>query len=139
MSTSGISTYQGGIPFVYGRPGRGQRGGGFLSSLKRFLIPIGKAVLPSLIGGAADVILEKKPLSDTLKKRGFEAGKKALGATMHTAGDMLKKKAGVSENDPPGSSSSSPPPKRYKKGRKTISTNKRQTAASRRKKNTAWE
>ena len=81
-----ITPYQGGIPNLYTRSGRaGQRGGGFFSSLKRFLIPIGKAILPSLAGGAGD-LLSGRGVKETLKKRGLDAGKSALGAVLQTAG-----------------------------------------------------
>ena len=97
---------------MYGRPGRGQKGGGFFSSLKRFLIPIGKALLPSVLGGASDVLLDKKPLKETLKRRGLEAGKRALGATMNTAGEML---GGHNNNNDDAAPPSPPPPKKYKR------------------------
>ena len=81
-----ITPYQGGIPNLYTRSGRaGQHGGGFFSSLKRFLIPIGKAILPSLAGGAGD-LLSGRGVKETLKKRGLDAGKSALGAVLQTAG-----------------------------------------------------
>ena len=77
---SNIATYQGGLMPLYTRgPIGGQRGSGFFSSLKRFLIPIGKAVLPSLFRGASDLI-SGRPLAETAKSRGLEAGKRAIGA-----------------------------------------------------------
>ena len=72
----GITPYQGGLSYLYSRGGR-QRGGGFFSSLKRFLIPMGRAVLPSLVRCVGDV-MSGRPVVDTLKKRGLEAGKSAL-------------------------------------------------------------
>ena len=97
-----ITPYQGGIPNLYTRSGRaGQRGGGFFSSLKRFLIPIGKAILPSLAGGAGD-LLSGRGVKETLKKRGLDAGKSALGAVLQTAGGG-------------GEEAATPPSKKYKR------------------------
>ena len=81
---SEIATYRGGLTPIYTRSPLGQRGSGFLSSLKRFLIPIGKAVLPSVFRGAKD-LLSGKALGETVKNRAVEAGKQALGAVTKTA------------------------------------------------------
>lgn len=78
-----ISTYRGGLPLLHTRTPPGQRGSGFLSTLKRFLVPIGKAVLPSVFGGVSD-LMEGRSLGETAKSRGLEVGKRALGAVMNT-------------------------------------------------------
>ena len=101
----GITPYQGGLPYLYTRGGR-QRGGGFFSSLKRFLIPMGRAVLPSLVRGVGDVI-SGRPVVDTLKKRGLEAGKSALIGVMK--GEAKRPAEGEEEVE-------APPPKKYKRG-----------------------
>lgn len=81
---SEIVTYQGGLTPIYTRAPLGQRGSGFFSSLQRFLVPIGKAILPSLFRGAND-LLSGKSVGETLKSRGVEAGKNALGALTSVA------------------------------------------------------
>ena len=116
-----ISTYQGGIPYLYTRAGQaGQRGGGFFSSLKRFLIPIGKAILPSVVGGVGDLI-EGKSVKDTVISRGKDAGKRALGAAINTFNEG-------------GGGTPSPPPKKYKRsnarGGKTVSSKQRRKPTS---------
>ena len=92
--------------YLYTRGGR-QRGGGFFSSLKRFLIPMGRAVLPSLVRGVGDV-MSGRPVVDTLKKRGLEAGKSAL------IGVMKGEAKRAQEQEEGGVEA--PPPKKYKRG-----------------------
>ena len=104
----GIIPYQGGLPYLYTRGGR-QRGGGFFSSLKRFLIPMGRAVLPSLVRGVEDV-MSGLPVVDTLKKRGLEAGKSALICVRKREA----KRAQEEEEEEEGVEA--PPPKKYKRG-----------------------
>ena len=103
----GITPYQGGFPYLYTRGGR-QRGGGFFSSLKRFLIPMGRAVLPSLVRGVGDVI-SGRPVVETLKKRGLEAGKSALIGVM-------KREAQRPQEGEEEEGVAAPPPKKYKRG-----------------------
>ena len=103
----GITPYQGGLPYLYTRGGR-QRGGGFFSSLKRFLIPMGRAVLPSLVRGVGDVI-SGRPVVETLKKRGLEAGKSALIGVM-------KREAQRPQEGEEEEGVAAPPPKKYKRG-----------------------
>ena len=82
-----MNTYQGGIPYAYSMRSRGtQRGAGFFSSAKKFLLPIGKAILPQVFGGVADVLLKKQPMGEVLQKRGLKAGKRAFGAVVRTMG-----------------------------------------------------
>ena len=133
MPHGDIVSYQGGIPFLYTRAGaRGQRGSGFFSALKRFLIPIGKAVLPSVFSGVSDV-LAGKSVGETLKRRGLEVGKKALGATVRQVVDTMSN--GNKEMEEAGRSaaaelSTPPPAKKYKKtahtGRRSILSHRQQ-------------
>lgn len=89
-----MNFYTGGIPPLNSRR---QRGAGFLSTLKRFLVPIAKTVLPQVVGAVGDVLGGKSAL-DTLKSRGRAAGAGA----MHSVADTLSPNA--------------PPPKRkYKR------------------------
>ena len=116
--SANINSFQGGIPYLYTRSGHGQRGSGFFSSLKRFLIPIGKAVLPSVVGGVSDLV-SGKSFGETAKKRGLAAGKDALGAAARVLGQ-----AGAPASPPP------PPSKKYKKG---------SGKAKRHKTNSSWK
>ena len=132
MPHGDIVSYQGGIPFLYTRAGaRGQRGSGFFSTLKRFLIPIGKAVLPSVFSGVSDV-LAGKSVRETLKRRGLEVGKKALGATVRQVVDTMSNgNKEMEEVGRPDAESPTPPPaKKYKRtahtGRRSILSHRQQ-------------
>jgi len=84
---SGISPYQGGFPILHTRyrGGGSQRGAGFLSTIKRFLIPIAKTAMPHVFGAIGDVVQGKSAL-ETLKSRGRAAGADVL----HGVADHLR-------------------------------------------------
>ena len=54
-----------------------QRGSGFLSSLKRFVIPLAKRALPHVVGAISD-IASGGGVGESLKKRAADAGSDAL-------------------------------------------------------------
>lgn len=112
-----MNFYTGGIPPLNSRR---QRGAGFLSTLKRFLVPIAKTVLPQVVGAVGDVLGGKSAL-DTLKSRGRAAGAGA----MHSVADTL------SPNAPPPP----PPPPKRKYKRNAASPQKR---IRKKAKQTSW-
>lgn len=102
-----MDTYQGGLPPLYTRyAAHGQRGAGFLSSVKRFLIPIAKTVLPHVVGGVTDLV-SGQDIKTTLKRRGLDAGKSVL----KTAVDSI--------TAPSTEASPTPMPKKAYKRKKT--------------------
>lgn len=70
------NVYQAGMPSIYSGGAR-QRGSGFLSALKRFVLPLAKRVIPHVAGVVSD-IAQGGDIKDTLKKRGMEAGADVL-------------------------------------------------------------
>jgi len=82
-----MNTYQGGIPYSTTRIGPYQRGSGFFSSMRRFLIPLAKTALPHVARAVGDVV-SGKTIGDTLKSRGAEAGKDML----HTLSEAMPPK-----------------------------------------------
>lgn len=76
-----MNVYTGGIPALNTRR---QRGGGFFSALKRFLIPVARTALPHVVGAVGDV-LSGQSVGDTLKSRGMSAGADVL----HSVADTL--------------------------------------------------
>lgn len=81
--------YQGGIPSIYTRYSPRQRGGGFLSSLKRFLLPIAKTALPHLAGAVGDVV-SGRDFKETLASRGRAAGAAAIREVGQQAADLIE-------------------------------------------------
>ncbi len=77
MEGSGYPIFQGGLPSLQTRSR--QRGSGFLGALKRFALPLAKSLLP-VAGRAALDVLGGRSAKETLKERGLEAGKHAVGA-----------------------------------------------------------
>jgi len=63
-----ITPFQGGLPPI--RTRSRQHGTGFFSSLKRFIIPVAKTILPHLFGGVSDVVTGKATPLQALKRRG---------------------------------------------------------------------
>lgn len=125
---SGFTPYQGGMPALYTRYGSRQRGSGFLSAMKRYLIPLARTALPHVAGAVGDIV-SGKGLINTLKSRGRGAG-----------ADILREAANVIGENPP-SAGGSPPAKRvYKQARKT-NTNRRKKGGKttdKRSKRTSW-
>jgi len=85
-----FGVYQGGIPSLYTRQGVRQRGSGFLSGLKRFLVPLAKRALPHLAGAVGDLVGGKKPM-DVLKLRGRQAGADLIETAGQQASGVLRK------------------------------------------------
>lgn len=112
-SMTTISPYQGGMPLLYSRVGAGQRGAGFFSSLRKFLVPIGKALLPSAIGAAGDLI-GGKSLGEIVKSRGPGAGRRVLGAAATTLAKQFAGGDDIGGGDEEAAATPSPP-KKYKK------------------------
>lgn len=75
-----MNSFQGGFPVITRR----QRGSGFFSTLKRYLIPIGKAILPHAAGMVGDV-LGGETIGTSLRKRGRSAAKDTLQSVASTA------------------------------------------------------
>lgn len=114
-----ITPYQGGVPLLYTRVGAGQRGAGFFSSLKRYLLPIGRALVPSAVGAVGD-LMSGKSIGEIARTRGVTAGKRALGAAAHTLGTQFVNTGGFGgvkeEQEEQEAQHQQPPPKKYKKG-----------------------
>jgi len=71
MSAS-YEVFQGGYPVLHTRS-KQQRGSGFFSALKRFILPIARRLLPHAAGAVSD-LASGKSISDTLKNRAASAG-----------------------------------------------------------------
>lgn len=65
-----INPFQGGLPAY--RTRYNQRGSGFLSALKRFVVPIARTVLPHVLGGVSDVVRGDSTPMQALKRRGAD-------------------------------------------------------------------
>lgn len=91
-----ITPYQGGMPSLHTRFAPRQRGGGFFSSLKRFLLPLAKTAMPHVAGAVGDLISGRGAV-DILKSRGRAAG-----------ADIMERAAGVIRDE--STSPASPPP-----------------------------
>jgi len=91
-----ITPYQGGMPSLRTRHGPRQRGSGFFSSLKRFLLPIAKTALPHVAGAVGDLIGGRSAM-ETFKSRGRAAG-----------ADIIGKAADVIRESPPENEVTSP-------------------------------
>ena len=94
------SVYLGGLPVLHknnnGQRGRGgskrfkqQRGKGFFSTLKRFLLPLAKRILPHAFGVAKDVA-EGKPIASVLKSKAADVGAELLQEGADYATEKLK-------------------------------------------------
>lgn len=105
-----MNIYQGGIPSIYTKYGNRQQGSGFLSGLKRFLIPLARTALPHVAGVVGDLVSGKKPL-ETLKSRGRAAGADIIETVGEQASQALRK--GIKRKQPP-KKIVSPPHKRRK-------------------------
>ena len=77
-----MEIYRGGLPVLHTRR---QRGSGFLSALKRYVLPIAKRALPHITGAISD-IASGDSVKDTLKRRAADAGSDAL----HGIADIIK-------------------------------------------------
>ena len=117
-----MEAYRGGYPTLYSR--RRQRGGGFLSTLKRFLVPIAKTILPHAAGAFSDVV-SGKDLKQTLKSRALAAGADVLEGAGQVGSSMMRGAAAPSPPPPP-------PAKVYK--RKAPSSKKNKTSKQRNQK-----
>lgn len=80
MSQHSYSVFRGGLPVLHkNQKGRGSiryrnlKGRGFFSSLKRFLLPLAKRLLPHALN-AVQNIAQGKPVADTLKVNAMDAG-----------------------------------------------------------------
>jgi len=88
---SNFQVYQGGIPSLQTRrQGLRQQGSGFLSGLKRFLMPIAKKALPHIAGAVGDLVSGEKPL-DVLKARGRAVGADLIDSLGGQASTALRK------------------------------------------------
>ena len=98
-----IQTFQGGLPPL--RTKYNQHGTGFLSALKRFVVPLAQSVLPSIFGGVADVVRGDATPKEIIRKRGAEV--------LDTVGDHVGSHR--FDNDDDNATHKPPPVKRYKK------------------------
>jgi len=80
-----MNRYQGGLPSL--RSKYNQHGSGFLSALKRFVVPLAKKVIPHMLGGVSDVISGDATPMEALKRRGGDA----LGSVLNPGGPPTKK------------------------------------------------
>lgn len=107
-----FAVYQGGIPSLYTRHGlRQQRGSGFLSGLKRFLLPLARRALPHVAGAVSDIVAGKEPVVDILKTRGRAAGADLIESAGRQASNALRQ--GIKRSSAPANAT--PPKKRRQK------------------------
>lgn len=99
--------FQGGLPSYTTRSR--QRGSGFLSAAKRFLLPVAKRGLKELVGGVGDVISGNKSVGEAFAERGGNLA----GAAIDQGKDMLMNKISRKRKTP--NKAPPPPPKKNKK------------------------
>ena len=88
--SSAYDVYQGGLPSLSGRRrGGGQRGSGFFSTIKRFLFPIAKKLIPHAAGAVSD-LASGKSFKDTLKSRAANAGADVIEAAASSGADAIR-------------------------------------------------
>ena len=116
---SGIYPYQGGIDQLHTRASPRQRGSGFLSGLKRFLIPLAKVALPHVAGAVADIVGGRGAV-ETLKSRGREAGADLIEKAGRNASELIR-----NDSEPaakPKKRRATPPTKSVSKRKKVNTT-----------------
>ncbi len=100
--------FQGGLP-VYTTRYR-QRGSGFFSSAKRFLMPLAKQGLHEVVGGIGDVISGKKSVKEALIDRAGNLASSGLDAAKELI--AKRKRASTVDTPVPKKKRKAPPAKR---------------------------
>lgn len=108
--SNAYEVYQGGYPVLHSTRKYGQRGSGFFSSLKKFVLPIAKKLLPHAAGAVSDLV-SGRSVKDTLKSRAADAGADVVEAAANHGAQALRNLS--SSNKPTTSFVAAP--KKYKR------------------------